>query len=145
MEVLIAKDNEILKECLKVRHDVFTVEKNIPESIEVDELDCISSACDHVLVRYHHKNVGALRCKYVDNTTIKIQRFCFYSDQRRNGLGSKTLQYLEKYYKERGISKIILDSKFEVYKFYEKNNYIKVSDVFIEAGIEHVTMEKILI
>ncbi len=41
---------ELLNRARSVREQVFTIEKKIPKSIEVDELDCLNDRCDHFVV-----------------------------------------------------------------------------------------------
>lgn len=60
-------------------------------------------------------------------------------------MGKESLAYLERYYSKNGVAEIVMDAKFEVCGFYEKCGYEKVSDIFIEAGIEHIKMRKSLL
>ena len=60
-------------------------------------------------------------------------------------MGKESLAYLERYYSKNGVAEIVMDAKFEVYGFYKKCGYEKVSDIFIEAGIEHIKMRKSLL
>ena len=109
---------------------------------EGDEYDCPSKSCDHFLIVLGKNDVGTIRCLYTENKNIQIQRFCFLKEYRGLGFGRIVMEYIEDYYKNRGISGIELDSKYEVYGFYEKCGYEKVSEVFIEANIEHIKMRK---
>ncbi len=141
-EVIKANDNDILCQSLEIRRLVFTVEKGISQDDEVDAFDILDSACDHFLVRYNGKNVGAFRCMHKSDDTIQLQRFCFLSSHRSLGLGRKSLEFAENYYHKNGIKKIILDSQYPVKDFYEKCGYKTVSDIFMEVNIPHVKMEK---
>lgn len=141
--VFVDKDEHLLKECLNVRYEVFQVEKGIPKNVDVDKYDCINNECEHFLIKYEKKSVGTVRCKLnFKNKEIKLERFCILSDYRRFGLGRLMLEFIENYYKNKGFKIIRLDSKFAVYGFYEKNGYKAASEVFIEAGIDHIKMEK---
>lgn len=142
--IKIADNEALLEKCLEIRKQVFQIEKNIAEEIERDNLDKINSKCDHFLINYKNKPVGTVRICINNDKTITLQRFCFLSDYRKLGLGKTTLNFIEKYYKEKGIHKIKMDAKFEVCQFYQKCGYTVVSNKFIEAGIEHIKMEKVL-
>lgn len=162
-----ATTTELLERARTVREQVFTIEKQIPKSIEVDELDCLNDMCDHFVVevmecaktasvgesvvsisedvKIENKkstDVCALRCKYLDNNCIQLQRFCVMKDYRETGIGRWTLEQIEDYYWDRGITCITLDAKFHVSEFYEKCGYRKVSEPFMEADLLHVVMEK---
>lgn len=141
--VSVDKNAALLEECLNVRRAVFQVEKGIPRDIDVDSYDCINDVCEHFLIRYHNKSAGTVRCKLdIEGKEIRLQRFCILSDYRKLGLGRSLLEFMNAYYQNKGFEWIRLDSKFAVHGFYEKSGYHVVSDVFMEAGVEHVKMEK---
>lgn len=75
LDILYVSDTDLLKQCLKIRNDVFTIEKKVPESIEVDEYDCLNGKCDHFLIRFEGENVGTIRCMHTSDDEVKIQRF----------------------------------------------------------------------
>ncbi len=162
-----ATTNELLERARTVREQVFTIEKQIPKSIEVDELDCLNDMCEHFVVevlewanaasvddsvvaksedvKFENKklaDVCALRCKYLDDKRIQLQRFCVMKDFRETGVGRWTLEQIEDYYWNKGFEEITLDAKFHVSEFYEKCGYQVVSEPFMEADLLHVVMEK---
>lgn len=137
-------DELLLHRCLAIRNEVFVVEKKVPKELEVDEQDVQGSACEHFLIQFAGTDVGATRCFHVSKDTIQIQRFCCLKNYRKQGVGKTALRYIEEYYKDRGMRIIELDSKYDVCEFYEKSGYEIVSDVFMEANVEHVKMKKFL-
>ncbi len=140
LEILRVTDEGMLSECLKIREEVFTGEKNVPKDIEVDGLDVINGRCTHFLIKADGGNAGTLRCLELSGDTVRLQRFCFLRKYRGQGLGRLTLQYIENCYKNR--SRIVLDAQIDASGFYERCGYEKVSDVFMEAGIPHIKMMK---
>lgn len=142
LKIKKAENNEVLETCLYVRNAVFTVEKKIAKEIEVDENDMLNGRCDHFLVEYEGKPAGALRCMRTGDDFVKLQRFCILKEYRNQGLGRKITAFVEEYYRNNSYAKIELDAKFEVFEFYEKCGYKKISDPFEEAGIPHVKMVK---
>lgn len=142
LEICLTDNSDDLKQCLEIRNAVFTMEKGVPKEIEVDEYDCLNELCDHFLIKHQGNSAGTLRCFYLSESTIKIQRFCFRKGYRKLGLGKAALEYIENYYGNQGITKIVIDAKYEVCGFYEKCGYKRVSDIFMEADIEHVKMTK---
>lgn len=142
LKITIAENRETLDLCLQVRNAVFTIEKNISKEIEVDEYDILHGICDHFLLEYDGKPVGALRCMWMSEATVKLQRFCILKEYRKLGLGKEMLEAVELHYRSQSVSEIELDAKYEAHGFYEKCGYRKVSDVFEEAGIPHVKMVK---
>jgi len=142
LEICLADNSYDLKQCLEIRNTVFVLEKGVPKEIEVDEYDCLNKSCDHFLIKYKGNAVGTIRCFYISGNAIKIQRFCFLKEYRKLGLGKAVMEYIENYYGKRGMTQMMLDAKYEVYGFYEKCGYKRVSDIFMEAGIAHVKMMK---
>lgn len=137
-----AENSFDLENCLNIRNQVFTIEKGVPKDIEVDGFDVLDSLCDHFLILNDSKPCGALRCMNVDEESVQVQRFCILKDFRNLGIGKVAMGFLEDYYKRKGKSKIQMDSKYSVYKFYEKCGYVKISDIFTEANVDHVKMVK---
>lgn len=133
---------KLLKRATRVREQVFTEEMKIAKSIEADELDCLDGPCDHFVVELDGKDVCAFRCKKLDAQCVQLQRFCVMKDCRKTGVGRWALSQMEAYYGNRGFEVITLDAKFHVHGFYEKCGYQVVSEPFMEAGVEHVVMEK---
>lgn len=142
IEIYKAKNEEILKRCLKIRDSVFIVEKGVPKEIEVDQYDSLNERCAHFMVRYQNTDAGTVRCLNISEDTLKIQRFCILKEYRNSGLGREVLGYIENEYKKQGFATVEMDAKYEVYGFYEKCGYRKVSDVFMEANVQHVKMMK---
>ena len=131
-----------LNKCLEIREKVFIIEKNVPREIENDEFDRICETCEHFLVFDGEKPVGTVRMRFLDESTVKLQRFCFLKEFRGLGFGSKTIEYIESRYKSLGKNKIVIEAKYDVSQFYEKCGYKRVSDIFLEVGVEHINMEK---
>lgn len=144
VKIIVAGTEKELERCLGLRNAVFTLERGVPGEIEVDEFDCLDGVCDHILIEGEGRDVGALRCMHMDDGTIRLQRFCVLKDCRGMGYGRIALGLLEEYYWRENVDKLVLDAKFEASGFYEKCGYVKVSELFEEAGILHIKMEKSL-
>lgn len=145
IELIPATDATRLSECLKVRNAVFTLERNVPVEIEVDEQDVLGSDCEHFLIKLDGESVGACRCMQTESS-VRLQRFCILKECREQGVGKAALTRLEEYYSRRQQSgfRMELDSKFEACGFYEACGYRRESEIFMEAGIPHVKMGKAL-
>lgn len=141
LNIIKVSNKEDLKKCLDIREKVFIEEKKVPIEIENDCYDIITEACDHFLIKYENKTVGTLRCYVKEKDEVKLQRFCILKEYRKLGIGKEVLAYIENYYKN--YKKVIkMDAKYEALVFYEKCGYKKISEVFIEANIEHIAMIK---
>ncbi|MGN1182161.1 MAG: GNAT family N-acetyltransferase [Faecalibacillus sp.] len=144
LEIIEVDQENLFFQYKAIRYEVFTVEKQVPVCIEVDQYDCLDSICDHYLIRYQKENIGAIRIKKGKNC-IYLQRFCLIKAYRNQGIGKYIIGEIENIYKKRFYYQIQLDAKYEVYEFYKKCGYLCVSEKFLEASIPHIKMQKELL
>ena len=145
IEKIKVKTKDELEICSKLRKEVFGDEEFAPEQLYIiDELDNNIDTHNYLL-KIDDNYVSTIRFIKIDDETIKIQRMVVPKKYRRNGYASIILKFLEEDAKEMGYKKIIMDSAFSAVPFYEKNDYLKKSDVFYEDGRPHVKMEKDII
>jgi len=147
-------------DAVAVRHAVFVEEQGVPEDIEYDGRD--DEAIHFVAYRDDRKGgdgesgdgesgdggsgdpVGAARLRAVDDSTAKVERVAVRADARGEGWGRRLMAELEATAAERGVETLVLHSQTHVEDFYLQSGYETVSEVFEEAGIPHVEMEKSL-
>jgi predicted GNAT family N-acyltransferase len=138
MEVKVVRNEEELKKAFDVRVKVFVNEQNVPMEEEVDEFE---DEAVHFLLTDGEKAVGAGRLRVVDGIG-KVERICVLSTHRKGGSGKLIMDKIEETAKEKGLKKLKLHGQTQAEGFYQKLGYETVSDVFMEAGIPHVTMIK---
>lgn len=117
-------------------------ESKIDESEETDELDRLGENCSHFLIFEEGRAVGTLRLVYQDGETARLQRFCFYKEERGKGYGSAALRELESFCRKKAIRKITANAKWSSLGFYLKNGYIAEGLPFYEVGVKHVKILK---
>ena len=140
--VLLPADSDaLLAAALAVRRAVFTVEHGIPQSVEQDDLDHPGADCAHFLARLGGRDAAALRCIFPAPGVVRLQRFCVLPELRGRGVGKAVLTELENRYRP-AMRRVELDAKFRVEGFYKACGYRTVSEIFLEAGAEHVKMVK---
>lgn len=128
-----------LYEILKSRSEVFMIGQNI-HYLDMDDTDYDSLHCFYM---ENGRVTGYLRAfSDVNNAGVaRVGRVLAL--QQKQGTGSRLMQESEPFISEElKVNKIRLDSQKHAVGFYEKLGYTSISDVFIEAGIEHVEMEK---
>ena len=140
--LLPARTPAALTACLAVRRAVFTSERGVPAGIERDAHDVLGGGYEHFLVRCNGQNAAAMRCRR-EGAAVALQRFCVLEGFRRRGVGRAALAALERHYAGQA-GRIVLDAKCEAEGFYAACGYRAVSGVFVEAGVNHVRMEKLL-
>ncbi|MGE7623046.1 GNAT family N-acetyltransferase [Viridibacillus sp. NPDC096237] len=133
---------EELQKAFDIRVKVFVEEQKVPAEEELDQFDHLDGECQHVLITNHDgQAVGTGRVRLVEGVG-KIQRVAILEEYRKHGLGRIIIQALEDIAKELGAAKVKLDGQVQAQGFYEKLGYHVASDIFLDAGIEHVLMIK---
>lgn len=129
-------DYELAKKAFKIRTLVFVKEQNVDPKIEYDEYE---NQCEHYLVMVDGQPAGAARWRET-NKGIKLERFSVLPEYRNKKIGDKLVKR---------VLKDVLPLKKPVYLhsqarsvgIYERNNFRKVGDLFVEADIDHYYME----
>ncbi|AAP26627.1 MULTISPECIES: GNAT family N-acetyltransferase [Bacillus] len=132
-----------LETAFHIRKEVFVKEQNVPLEDEFDMFDEIGEKCKHILVYYNNLPVGTGRIRFVDGTG-KLERICILKDYRKYGLGKIIIQALEEIAREKESTKVKLHGQTQAEGFYKKLGYQTSSDVFMEDGIPHILMTKML-
>ncbi len=142
MELKIKHFSELtvseLYEILKVRQEVFIVEQNCAY-VDADGKD---KNAYHVFIEEDGKILAALRVldKGVSFPECSMGRIL--TTKRGEGLGRQIIVYGIKTAKEKfGADKIKISAQVRARGFYEKQGFVKVSDIYLEDGIEHIEME----
>ncbi|WP_041695015.1 GNAT family N-acetyltransferase [Alicyclobacillus acidocaldarius] len=137
-----------LRDCLSIRRQVFIEEQRVPEELEIDEFDHPDRAVHVLLYDDDGAPVATARFRPYhpgDHRTAKVQRVAVLGHLRGRGLGREVMQAVEELVREGGFQEIVLDAQLHAEQFYQKLGYRRVSnDVFEDAGIPHVRMQKSL-
>jgi predicted GNAT family N-acyltransferase len=133
----VTTDNE-LQEAFRIRKEVFVEEQKVPEQLELDEHE---SEADHILVLQNGKPIGTGRVRLL-GTTAKLERICVLREYRQHGVGRLIVQALESIAAGKGATNAKLSGQLYAERFYTSLGYEKASDVFLDAGIEHILMVK---
>ncbi|MGE6204425.1 GNAT family N-acetyltransferase [Guptibacillus hwajinpoensis] len=133
---------EALKEAFKIRKNVFIDEQGTPAEEEYDEFDSLDTA-EHILVLDEDQAVGTARWRIVDGVG-KFERICILKSHRKLGIGNLIVHKLEELAIKKNITKVKLHGQVQAESFYHKLGYETKSDVFMEDGIPHILMRKIL-
>lgn len=121
-----------------VRIAVFVIEQNIPEELEWDEHD---PASVHVLAEDDAGTpIGCGRLLPDGH----IGRLAVLSEWRGRGVGAALLGRLTEIAQERGDRRVLLNAQVQAMPFYARFGYEPVGEPFVEAGIPHQTMERLL-
>ncbi|MED3323212.1 GNAT family N-acetyltransferase [Bacillus cereus] len=132
-----------LETAFHIRKEVFVKEQGVPLADEFDTFDEIGEQCKHILVYYNELPVGTGRIRFVDGVG-KLERICILKDYRTYGLGKVIIQTLEEIARNEQTTKVKLHGQTQAEGFYKKLGYETSSDIFMEDGIPHILMTKML-
>lgn len=136
IEIKKVSTKEEMDQVFDIRREVFIKEQGVPEEIEMDELD---AEAVHVLAVVNGVPAGCGRLLRIGNDA-KIGRVAVRKDMRRMGIGDGICRLLISMARDSGAEKIIANAQLTAEGFYSKLGFVRDSDVFMEAGIEHVRM-----
>jgi predicted GNAT family N-acyltransferase len=140
MEVKVVDTPDQLEDAFFVRHEVFVKEQNVPPEEEIDEHE---SSATHFVLYDGKEPVGAGRLRIL-NGKGKIERICVLPAYRNKGAGKLIMKAIEEEARRKQLSKVVLNAQTHAIPFYERLHYKVISDEFMDAGIPHQTMEKML-
>jgi predicted GNAT family N-acyltransferase len=138
IEVRPARDDAELSAALALRHEVFVVEQRVPVEDEIDGRD--DRALHLVAIE-----AGAVvaTCRLLpDGATIKLGRMAVAAPARRRGIASALLREAEDHARERAAQRLALSAQTDALGLYERAGYTAYGGRFMDAGIEHLMMEK---
>ena len=119
-----------------VRSVVFCGEQGVPYAIERDEFE---TTAVHVLGEIGAEPVAAGRLRCLPDYA-KLERIAVRAPWRGCGIGSEITRLLLRLAREQGYSSYRLNAQAYLEEFYGRFGFRAVGEVFMEAGIEHVSM-----
>jgi len=124
---------------LDLRHRVFCVEQGVPKAEEIDGRD--GEAVHLVAIDEGGRVVGTCRLLFA-NRTVQFSRLAVDSGVRRGGIATRLLGEAEREARVHGARRIVLHAQTYARDLYLLAGYEERGRTFVEAGIEHVAMEK---
>jgi predicted GNAT family N-acyltransferase len=136
-EVRVAGDDCEVRAALALREEVFVREQGVPLSLEIDDDDPIAT---HLVVVEKGTVVATTRL-LEDGDVVRLGRLAVARQARGRGLARRLLAEAERRARRDGRSRILLSAQTYARELYRSAGYVERGDVYLEAGIEHVTME----
>ena len=121
---------------MPLRTAVFVIEQGVPPELELDEYDAVSQ---HAIAADQVNTVVATGRLLPDG---HIGRMAVAHSERGNGLGTAVLMALIDKARRMGLNRVVLHAQLTARGFYTRNGFTAFGPMFMDAGIEHVAMEK---
>ena len=99
-------------------------------------------AYTHFIMLQEDKVVATAQMVNTGNGTGKMRQVAVDFEFQSKGLGGKLVDFMENWTRESGLNGITLHARETAVAFYEKRNYSKKGESFMEVGIPHFFMEK---
>ena len=141
VQVKVAQTEQEMEGARAVRRRVFIEEQGVPAEEEYDEHD---GAAVHVVAVHDGAVIGTGRVFAQERGEARIGRMAVDLLWRRARVGSRLLTALEQEARRLGLGRAVLHAQKYVHAFYLGHGYAPEGPTFMEAGIEHVTMKKLL-
>jgi predicted GNAT family N-acyltransferase len=139
-DVREARDAPERAAALALRERVYVAEQGVPLSEELDGRD---EEAVHLVAVSGDQVVGTCRL-LVAGDTVRLGRMAVAPEFRGRGVGASLLAESEMVSGRLGARRIALHAQTHALGLYEKAGYAPLGEPFMEAGIEHLTMERIL-
>ena len=137
-QVRRARSADEVTAAVALRHEVFCVEQGVPEWEELDGRDPDGI---HLVAVAGGQLLGTCRLVRIGRT-IQFSRLAVRSDARRHGIATALLALADEEARLLGAKRIVLHAQTYALQLYENTGYRPRGRAFVEAGIEHVAMEK---
>ncbi len=131
---------EEVQAAFALRFAVFCDEQGVARG---DELDGRDDEATHFVALRDGVVVGTCRL-LVDGEVARIGRMAVALHERRGGVGARLLEVGEAAGREQGARRVLLAAQVRAEPFYAQHGYRAAGQPFVEAGIEHIRMEKAL-
>ena len=137
-EVRRVSGDDELAAAIELRHAVFCDEQGVPEREELDGRD---HEAMHLVAVSGGDLLATCRLLFV-GPTVQFSRLAVRADARRRGIASALLERADEETRAAGARRLVLHAQTYARSLYEAAGYQPRGRVFMEAGIEHIAMEK---
>jgi len=132
------RDEDELEEALALRYEVFCVEQGVAVNADRDGRDHEAA---QIVAECDGRIVGTCRL-LLDGGVARLGRMAVSRAARGQGVGALLLEEADRVAADHGADRILLHAQVPARGVYDRAGYVPVSGVFVEEGIDHLTMEK---
>ncbi|MFL5862057.1 MAG: GNAT family N-acetyltransferase [Solirubrobacteraceae bacterium] len=137
-DVRRVRGEEEMAAALELRHEVFCVEQRVPV---YEELDGRDGDGVHLVAVSNRALLATCRLLFV-GPTVQFSRLAVRKEARRRGIASALLALADEETRAGGARRLVLHAQTYARSLYEAAGYEPRGRIFMEAGIEHIAMEK---
>jgi len=140
LEVRLARTPEEVDAALRLRERVFFEEQGVRREADQDGRD---PEATHIVAVEHGRVAGTCRLVF-QGDLARLGRMAVERDLRGRGMGAAMRREAERVSLAAGAHRISLHAQLPARSLYERDGYRQYGRQFVEEGIEHVAMEKLI-
>jgi predicted GNAT family N-acyltransferase len=125
---------------MALRYEVFCREQGVPRHEERDGRD---HDAVHLIAVHDGQLLATCRLVFV-GSTVQFSRLAVAKAARRDGIATQMLKVTDAEAAAGRAHRIVLHAQTYARTLYDKAGYVVTGREFVEAGIRHVAMEKVL-
>ena len=129
-----------MEDVLEIRRVVFIVGQDVPEDLERDGAD---DEAIHLIAFHEGRPIGTARL-LVDGDHAKIGRVSVLEDLRGRGHGTALMNFALDELRRESVRVAKLASQTHALEFYEALGFVAEGPEFLDAGILHRNMTRVL-
>ena len=138
MEIRRFRGEDEMAQLLELRHDVFCNEQGVPSREEQDGRD---GEAIHLVAVAGEQVLATCRLLFI-GPTVQFSRLAVRRSERRRGIATRLLELADVETRAGAGRRLVLHAQTYARALYEAAGYEARGRIFMEAGIEHVAMEK---
>lgn len=146
IRIELASWPEARADAARIRESVFVMEQGVPRELELDQYD---RQCVHALARDQTGQAigtGRLLPPQAHGARIvsHVGRMAVLKEWRGRGVGGALLARLIEVARQRGDTEVALSAQTHALRFYRAFGFVEEGDDFLDAGIPHRMMRRVL-
>jgi predicted GNAT family N-acyltransferase len=126
-------------DALTIRKEVFVDEQKVPVSLEIDQEEANAI---HFVLYQEDDPIATARILSKTPKLAKLQRMAVRKTARGAGNGAFLIRAVEKVCQEMSFETIQLGAQLSAEGFYQTLGYTSYGEQFLDAGIQHISMQK---
>ena len=133
--------NDLNDDIIAVRNEAFVVGRGVPAEIELDGRD---DKLLHFCMYDGDKLISYLRAEDIGNGMMHIGRVATAQSMRGKGYGRELFSFLFEYAEKNGFTAIEVSAVHTAQGFYEKLGFVAEGSYYLETGVNHIYMKKLI-
>ena len=130
-EQMIALRHQLLRQPIGLEFSV--------EELQKEKSDILIASIDH------ERMLGCCILSPVEQGVVRLRQMAVLKPFQGKGVGESILHFTENIARDKGFAKITMHARNSAIGFYERFGYQLVGDEFMEVGLPHHHMEKLIL